>query len=203
MKVYSIGRELGCDIIINDSTDVISRRHATLNVLPSGKMTIIDLSHNGTYVNGIRINQNVPVPVTREDNISFAHVAHLDWDQIPDTRGMIIKYSLMGLLAILLVVGGVWGCSALSRESKTTEEPAATIVDSLEIKKNEEKIKEAEQQKMDSIKKHVQDSLNKAHQKSKEATKKNNAVVKKTETKKESPKKEAPKKEEPKQKRFH
>lgn len=203
MKVYSIGRELGCDIIINDSTDVISRRHATLNVQPSGKMTIIDLSHNGTYVNGIRINQNVPVPVTREDNISFAHVAQLDWDQIPDTRGMIIKYSLMGLLAILLVVGGVWGCSALSRESKTTEEPAATIVDSLEIKKNEEKIKEAEQQKMDSIKKHVQDSLNKARQKSKEATKKNNAVVKKTETKKESPKKEAPKKEEPKQKRFH
>ena len=62
MKVYSIGRDLGCDIIIDDNTDVISRRHATLSVESSGKMTIMDLSHNGTYVNGIRINSNVPVP---------------------------------------------------------------------------------------------------------------------------------------------
>ena len=79
MKVYSIGREVGCDIVINDNSDVISRRHATLNVSPTGKMTIVDLSHNGTYVNGIRIAQNVPVPVTRKDNVSFAHVARLDW----------------------------------------------------------------------------------------------------------------------------
>lgn len=69
MKVYSIGREHGCDILINDNTDVISRRHAVLNVSPSGKMTIVDQSHNGTYVNGIRISPNVPVPVTRKDNI--------------------------------------------------------------------------------------------------------------------------------------
>ena len=44
MKVYSIGREIGCDIIIDDNTDIISRRHAVLNVSPSGKMTIIDQS---------------------------------------------------------------------------------------------------------------------------------------------------------------
>ncbi len=37
MKVYSIGREHGCDILINDNTDVISRRHAVLNVSPSAR----------------------------------------------------------------------------------------------------------------------------------------------------------------------
>lgn len=71
MKALSIGREQGCDIVINDSTDVISRRHAILNISSSGKITIVDQSRNGTYVNGIRISQNVPVPVTRKDIISF------------------------------------------------------------------------------------------------------------------------------------
>lgn len=42
MKTYSIGRDVNCDIVINDSTDIISRRHALLNVTSSGKMTIVD-----------------------------------------------------------------------------------------------------------------------------------------------------------------
>lgn len=84
MKALSIGREQGCDIVINDSTDVISRRHAILNISSSGKITIVDQSRNGTYVNGIRISQNVPVPVTRKDIISFAHVAKLDWNAVPN-----------------------------------------------------------------------------------------------------------------------
>ena len=54
MKTYSIGRDLGCDIVINDTTDVVSRRHAVLTVASSGKMTLTDLSSNGTYINGIR-----------------------------------------------------------------------------------------------------------------------------------------------------
>lgn len=37
MKALSIGRDQECDIIINDATDVISRRHATLNISSSGK----------------------------------------------------------------------------------------------------------------------------------------------------------------------
>ena len=41
MKALSIGRDQECDIIINDATDVISRRHATLNISSSGKITIV------------------------------------------------------------------------------------------------------------------------------------------------------------------
>ena len=59
MKVYSIGREAGCDIVINDNSDATSRRHATLTVMPSGKMTITDQSRNGTYVNGIKMSELV------------------------------------------------------------------------------------------------------------------------------------------------
>ncbi len=113
MKVYSIGREAGCDIVINDNSDATSRRHATLTVMPSGKMTITDQSRNGTYVNGIKISPNVAVPVTRKDNISFAHVYRLDWNLIPKPVS-ILQYVIYGLIALAVVIGGVIVYSLLS-----------------------------------------------------------------------------------------
>lgn len=101
MKTYSIGRDLGCDIVINDTTDIVSRRHALLNVASSGKMTIIDQSSNGTYVNGIKISKNVPVPVTRKDTISFAHIAKLNWNLVPKSDGW--KNVLIAFIALLFV----------------------------------------------------------------------------------------------------
>lgn len=124
MKVYSIGREVGCDIVINDSTDATSRRHATLTVMPSGKMTITDLSRNGTYVNGIRISPNVAVPVTRKDNISFAHVYRLDWNMIPKPISM-MRYVIYGLIALAVIVGGIIAYSLLfSSKNNSGEENA-------------------------------------------------------------------------------
>ena len=191
MKVYSIGRDAACNIVIDDNTDVISRRHAILNVAPSGKMTIVDQSHNGTYVNGIRISSNVPVPVTRKDNVSFAHVARLDWNMIPNTGATIVRWVVIGVVAVLLVLGGIWGFSAFSgSDSSDAGQPAPVAVDSAELKKEKEKIEELEKQKQDSIKKHVQDSLNKVKQNARPAQKKND--VKKAEPKKEEPKKEEP-----------
>ena len=146
MKVYSIGRENGCDIVINDNSDVISRRHATLNVAPSGKMTIVDLSQNGTYVNGIRISQNVPVPVTRKDTVSFAHVTKLNWDLIPKPNAY-IKYVAIGLIAVVLVVGGVFGYNSFSGNGDS-ETSTSLVTDSTKVKTEEQ------------IKKEVQDSLN-------------------------------------------
>lgn len=132
MKVYSIGREVGCDIVINDSTDVISRRHAILNVTSSGKMTIVDQSHNGTYVNGIRISPNVPVPVTRKDNVSFAHVARLDWNMVPKTTSPAM-YALMALAALVVIVVGFIGFNYFS--SPGNEDVVAA--DSVSIKQKD------------------------------------------------------------------
>ncbi len=163
MKTYSIGRDLNCDIVINDSTDVISRRHALLNVAPSGKMTIIDQSSNGTYVNGIRITQNVPVPVTRKDIVSLAHVAKLDWNQIPKSNQW-VKYLLWGVAAILVVLAVVFGIKALKSEpeSGATTEAPTELNDSTAIKQREaarlDSIKNVERQ--DSIRKAQPDSTN-------------------------------------------
>ena len=189
MKVYSIGREIGCDIVINDSTDVISRRHAVLNVSPSGKMTIIDQSHNGTYVNGIRISSNVPVPVTRKDSISFAHVAPLNWDQIPNPTATIYKYVGLGVLAIGLIVGGVFGFKSLNGSSKP--DATAAPVDTTVIQKNNAELEKKEKEKEDSIRnsKKKQNTTKKAEPKKKKDEK---AAPKKEDTKK----KEEPKTEE-------
>lgn len=148
MKVYSIGRETGCDIVINDTTDVISRRHAMLNVDSMGKMTIMDTSRNGTYVNGIRINANVPVPVTRKDNISFAHVAKLDWNLVPSSSSP-MRYAMIALVAVILGVCGVVGYNYLGGDQPAKPAPTISAADSAQNAQNKEK----------SIRKAVEDSL--------------------------------------------
>lgn len=169
MKVYSIGREEGCDIVIDDNSDVISRRHAVINVSSSGKMTIVDNSHNGTYVNGIRIASNVPVPITRKDNISFSHVARLDWKLIPDTRGKILRYGFSGLAVIMLIVGGIWGYNVFSSgETNPSPDTTPIVADSMDVKTEKEKAEELEKHIQDSIKNHLKDSLEKAKPKKQE-----------------------------------
>lgn len=182
MKTYSIGRDLNCDIVINDSTDVISRRHALLNITPSGKMTIIDQSSNGTYVNGIRISQNVPVPVTRKDIVSLAHVAKLDWNQVPKSNQW-VKYAIIAGVAVIVVLGVIFGVKHMKSDSDnsggltpdTTERVDSTA------------IKQKEAARLDSIKNvERQDSIKKATEKVRQDSIK--AVKKQNQPKKESKK---------------
>lgn len=164
MKTYSIGRDLNCDIIINDSTDVISRRHALLNVTPSGKMTIIDQSSNGTYVNGIRISQNVPVPVTRKDIVSLAHVAKLDWDQIPRSNQW-IRYVIGAIAAIAVVLGIIFGIKALNSKDDGNH---SDIQSPLELN-DSTLIKQKEAARLDSIRNvERQDSIKKGEEKARQ-----------------------------------
>lgn len=159
MKTYSIGRDVNCDIVINDSTDVVSRRHALLNITPSGKMTIVDQSSNGTYVNGIRIAQNVPVPVTRKDIVSLAHVAKLDWSQVPKSNQW-TKYTIGSFIIIILVLGLVFGMKYLKMDSNSSG--AKSII----IENDSTVLKQQEAARLDSIKNVMrQDSLKKVSKK--------------------------------------
>lgn len=160
MKVYSIGRERGCDIFINDTTDVISRRHATLTVSSTGKMTITDLSSNGTYVNGIRIARDVAVPVTRKDSVSLAQVAPLDWNRIPSTLTP-MHYAAMAVVAALIVVGGVWGASHLF----APEPPAvpAVVVDTVNnAREKEEALEKKRKDSLDKVRREADEAARRA-----------------------------------------
>lgn len=102
-KIYTIGRDEGCDIVIPDSTDVISRLHAKIRVESNDKIFITDQSRNGTYVNGMKMSSNVEIPVSRKDVISFAHIYNLDWSLIPKQQSNTIKVvSIIMLIAALL-----------------------------------------------------------------------------------------------------
>ena len=169
MKALSIGREQGCDIVINDSTDVISRRHAILNISSSGKITIVDQSRNGTYVNGIRISQNVPVSVTRKDIISFAHVAKLDWNAVPKSNST-MSYIIMGIVGVLVITCGLFAYQYMKPGDSDSNKGEVTVTDTIANKKEEVK------KDSTSIKKEpkelAKDSVVNKKQKSKEKEKK-------------------------------
>lgn len=147
MKALSIGRDMSCDIVLHDNTDVISRRHAILNITSTGKMTIVDQSHNGTYVNGIKISANVPVPVTRKDVISFAHVVQLDWSLVPRTNSLVI-YGAIALGVVLVILCFV-SIPLLfpGGGNKPDVNPVVNTPDTTTIKKNSETPKEVECEK--------------------------------------------------------
>lgn len=159
MKTYSIGRDINCDIVINDTTDVISRRHALLNVTSSGKMTIIDQSTNGTYVNGIRISPNVPFPVTRKDIISFAHISRLDWNSVPK-ENKAMRYVLFGLGGIIIIACLALGFKLIAdADLFGNNKDAVAVIDSIELKNAEKarldslaKVAKADSLRKDSIK---------------------------------------------------
>ena len=103
-KIYTIGRDEGCDIVIPDSTDVISRLHATIRVEANDKIFITDQSKNGTYVNGMKMSSNVEIPVSRKDVVSFAHIYNLDWSLVPKQKSNTIK-----IVAIILLIAALLG----------------------------------------------------------------------------------------------
>lgn len=101
MKIITIGRDENADIRIDD--ELVSRRHATIKILPLGKMEIRDLSKNGTFVNGTRLAVNKPCRITRKDIVSFARVSQLDWKEVPDpTRPY--RLAAIGVAVLLLVL---------------------------------------------------------------------------------------------------
>lgn len=127
-KVYTIGRDPQSDIVINDSSDVVSRLHATIRV-DGSKMFLIDQSQNGTYVNGMRMSANEEIPITRKDTISFANVAEFDWTLIPDPKKSQIKSVGIVVVSLIAIAAIVFGLLYFKSEkgNTTNEEPKTSI----------------------------------------------------------------------------
>ena len=107
MKVYTIGRSADCTIVLDDI--MVSRRHALLKVYPFGKMELIDLSQNGTFLNGVKLKKNVPVPVSRKDVVKIAQTRVLDWSQVPNPQrkiqiGAAVAVVVIAVIALLIVL---------------------------------------------------------------------------------------------------
>ena len=107
MKRLVIGRGNDCDIIIQDSTDTVSRHHLVISIGITGKMTVSDTSANGTTVNGQHLTKGVTLPVKRGDEIRLGDTATLDWDRITDPYSSLRKITLgVTILILCLAIGG-------------------------------------------------------------------------------------------------
>lgn len=100
MKVLTIGRSEDCHICIEDPQNLISKKHAILRFYPLGKIEIVPLGRNLTYINGKAVKNEKAWSVSRKDVISFAHVKDLDWDKVPNPYMKIYKTILWAVLAI-------------------------------------------------------------------------------------------------------
>ena len=98
MKTYTIGRDPSCRIPINDIR--ISRQHAIIRVYTFGKMEIVDLAKNGTWVNGVKLRPNIPFPVKRKDVVNLGNAVQLDWSYVPDP----LKYVRIGIISIVAII---------------------------------------------------------------------------------------------------
>jgi ABC transport system ATP-binding/permease protein len=68
-KIIKIGRRPDNDVVLSDLG--VSKQHAELRLSSTGRYQIIDLgSHNGTFVNGIRVNE---AELTETDIVSIGH----------------------------------------------------------------------------------------------------------------------------------
>jgi len=69
----SIGRARNCDIVVRDHT--VSKLHAHFHVRDAGVFELVDFgSHNGTLVNGVRLQEHVGVRVVVGDQIQVGLV---------------------------------------------------------------------------------------------------------------------------------
>ena len=130
MKRITIGRSTDCDIVINDQTDNVSRRHAVITFDLFGRMTISDTSSNGTFINDQRMLKGASLPVTREDKVRLGKAWILDWNTISDPTKGIRRFLIIAIAAILIAVAGICTYSLVGGDSTGK-------VDS-EIKDNEE-----------------------------------------------------------------
>lgn len=132
MKKLTIGRNVACDIIINDTTDLVSRKQAVLTITFFGKMVIYDTSNNGTYVNGERLQNGKGRVVTRKDKVNFAHIADFDWNAVKDPyKGLKIAIVAMALLLALCVGGAAWWMTRPEPEPEPVDTTAVEKKDSV------------------------------------------------------------------------
>lgn len=82
MRLFKIGRDLSCDIVLQSPR--VSALHAEITVLDNGDILLEDKnSTNGTFIMNQPVKPGVQVNIKRGDAIRFADV-ELMWTQIPE-----------------------------------------------------------------------------------------------------------------------
>lgn len=127
MKKLTIGRNNACDIIIPDTSDIVSRKQAVLACYFWGKMVLYDTSNNGTYINGEKLENGKGRRVTRKDKVNFARIADLNWNEVKDPYRKTKMFYAIGaaVIAVAILVFALWSSLSGSEHEST---PASTEI---------------------------------------------------------------------------
>ncbi len=82
MLIITIGRNPDNRIIIDDSSEKVSRNHGEIKITDSGAISYRDISTHGTKVNG-KLISNAEVNINRNDQLVFPDNTRLDWSLVP------------------------------------------------------------------------------------------------------------------------
>lgn len=104
MRKITIGRGHECNVIVDDKTDVVSRRQAIITFTFFGRMSIYDLSTNGTFINGHPVPKPEGCRLRRSDHIRFGSTYDFDLSKVKNPYRK-IKATLIALF-VLVILGG-------------------------------------------------------------------------------------------------
>lgn len=141
MRKVVIGRGRECNVVLADTTDVVSRRQAVIVFTFWGKMTLYDTSSNGTFVNGQRIAKQEAKVVTRKDAINFGRVWDLDWSMVKDPYRNTKVALACTIVALLVAVSAllIFPTSRKVNEPKQETIPTDTLTKDI-VKPSQEAI---------------------------------------------------------------
>lgn len=141
-KVFSIGRDSSCDIVLYDPSQMVSRTHATLRV-DGRKYFITDHSTNGTYRNGIRLTPNIEYRITKDDDVSFAEVVALDWTSVPG-YGKRVRFwpFILALLVVAAIVAALLWLRPKFEQTPTDSimPPTSSAIDSTAVSSQQDSL---------------------------------------------------------------
>lgn len=181
MKKITIGRNNACDIVIPDTSDLVSRKQAVLVISFFGKMTLYDTSNNGTFVNGQHLENGKGVQVTRKDKVNFARIADLDWNEVKDPYKKEKALAMLAAIVFLVISVLIAVCSINSSQE---ENPPAVETVSTPVKGD---VKTTVQENAAPTQSEAQPVRHKKHKKIKNQKKRETKPVKKIETNDQSP----------------
>lgn len=90
----SVGRARNCDVVLRNPS--VSKLHAHMRREPNGSWVLIDVnSHNGTSIDGMRVQPSQPVPLRIGEQVTFG--------------GMVVRIVDASQLYLVLVGRSPWG----------------------------------------------------------------------------------------------
>ena len=162
MKKLTIGRNNACDIVIHDTSDLVSRKQAILQCTFWGKMVLYDTSNNGTFVNGQKLENGKGRQVTRKDKVNFARIADLDWKDVKDPyrKEKMISVFIIAIIIILSILVSIWFILPEKKDITEPEKTEAEVEKGETVTSVQPKVVE-ERTKQQPIKKHKTRNSNK------------------------------------------